>query len=101
VFLKKRRRRHEQRSAVRRARTWWDVDQRTWNKGVIVATLLAAFVVVGVVWLATTLHTLQTMFHHQRPDKQQSPARGKIGSGRDERRVRAMTYERASPPITA
>jgi len=36
-----------------------DVDQRTWNKGVIVATLLAAFVVVvGVVWLATnTPHT--------------------------------------------
>ena len=35
-----------------------DVDQRTWNKGVIVATLLAAFVVVGVVRLATnTPHT--------------------------------------------
>jgi hypothetical protein len=31
-----------------------DVDQRTWNKGVIVATILAALVVVGaIVWAAT------------------------------------------------
>ena len=35
-----------------------DVDQSTWNKGVIVATILAAFVIGGIVWLATnTRHT--------------------------------------------
>ena len=30
-----------------------DVDQSTWNKGVIVATILAAFVIGVVVWFAT------------------------------------------------
>ena len=30
-----------------------DVDQRTWNKGVIVATILAAFVIGAFVWFAT------------------------------------------------
>jgi hypothetical protein len=32
-----------------------DVDQSTWNKGVIVATILAALVVIGaIVWAATS-----------------------------------------------
>jgi hypothetical protein len=32
-----------------------DVDQRTWNSGVIAATILAALVVVGaIVWAATS-----------------------------------------------
>jgi hypothetical protein len=30
-----------------------DVDQRTWNKGVIVATILAAFIIGFIVALAT------------------------------------------------
>ena len=33
-----------------------DVDQSTWNTGVIVATILAAFVIGAIVWLATNIH---------------------------------------------
>jgi hypothetical protein len=36
-------------------RPYGDVDQRTWNSGVIAATILAALVVLGaIVWAATS-----------------------------------------------
>jgi hypothetical protein len=39
-----------------------DVDQSTWNKGVIVAAILAAFVIGVIVWFATnTPHTANNL----------------------------------------
>ena len=80
-----------------------DVDQRTWNKGVIVATILAAFAIGVIVWLATnTPHTCKQCSTTSDRTRQQSPARGEIGTGRGRKEGSRDDLRREqSPPITA